>query len=217
MASTTVASFQPGPIWSPHEIRQDLLSEISLRRANFHDALAQLEVQAGTLADAACRIVDTLGAGGRVLVAGNGGSAAEAQHFAGELVGRFLREREPYAVMALSADSAILTAVANDYGYAEVFARQVGAFGRPGDLLIAFSTSGMSENLLRAAEVARQRNMGVIAITGQCPSSLSERADLTLHMPAATTPLIQELQMVTTHLLCGIVECELASGRHGTW
>src|SRR5947209_20629823 len=114
-------------------------------------ALSQLTTRATTLLEVATRLVETLHRGRKVLVAGNGGSAAEAQHFATELVGRFKRERAPYAVLSLATDTSILTAVANDYGYQNVFARQVLALGQPGDLLIAFSTSGESENLICAA------------------------------------------------------------------
>ncbi len=147
----------------------------------------------------------------KVLVAGNGGSAAEAQHFAAELVGRFKRERAPYAVLSLTTDTSILTAVANDYGYADVFARQVLAFGQSGDLLIAFSTSGESENLLRAAVAGHQSRMTVIAITGDRPNRLDRLADVTVRVPVVDTAVAQELHMIVTHILCDIAESELAS------
>lgn len=181
------------------------------RRATLSSALAQLGLRAEALAEMAARLVATLRSGHKVLVAGNGGSAAEAQHFAAELVGRFKRERLPYAVLSLTTDTSILTAVANDYGYQEVFARQILAHGQPGDLLIAFSTSGESENLVRAIRAARQREVGVAAVTGARPSRLERLADVTVRVPATDTAAAQELHMIVTHILCDIAESELAA------
>lgn len=175
-------------------------------------AVACLSERTAAIAAIAAALVTTLRSGGKVLVAGNGGSAAEAQHFAGELVGRFLVEREAYAVLALCVDSAVVTAIANDYGYDDVFARQVQGLGRPGDLFIAISTSGTSANLLRAAAVARANGLRVATITGDRANPLEGLADLPLRVPATSTPLIQELQMMVTHILCGIAEVELSSG-----
>lgn len=163
------------------------------------------------LAQAATCLVETLRAGRKVLIAGNGGSAAEAQHFAAELVGRFKRERSPYAVISLTTDTSILTAVANDYGYQDVFSRQVRALGQPNDLFIAFSTSGQSENLTRAARAARERLMSVIAITGRQLSRLERVANVTVHTPLDDTATIQEIHMMVTHILCDIAEAELAA------
>src|SRR6266567_6608855 len=126
-------------------------------------ALAQSMRRIAIFADVTARLIETLRSGHKVLVAGNGGSAAEAQHFAAELVGRFKRERSPYAVLSLTTDTSILTAIANDYGYQDVFARQVRGFGECGDLLVLFSTSGESENLVRAATAAQQCLMSVAA------------------------------------------------------
>lgn len=187
-----------------------LVSEaLAARRQLLDAALLELDQQAESLAATATRFVEALSGGRKVLVAGNGGSAAEAQHFAAELVGRFKRERAPYAVLALSTDTSILTAVANDYGYRQVFARQVLALGQPGDVLLAFSTSGESENLVQAAIAARQRGMGVVAVTGTQRSHLERLADLTVCVRVADTAVAQELQMVITHILCEIVESEL--------
>jgi D-sedoheptulose 7-phosphate isomerase len=124
---------------------------------------------------------------------------------------RFKRERAPYAVLSLATDSSILTAVANDYGYQDVFARQVLALGQPGDLLIVFSTSGESENLIRAAVAAQRCLMTVVAITGDRPNRLECLADVTVHVPVVDTALAQELHMVVTHILCDIAEKELAA------
>ena len=181
------------------------------RRERVTDSLAAFATRPEPLAQAAGMIVTTLRSGGRVLVAGNGGSAAEAQHFAGELVGRFLMERRPYAAIALTVDSSILTAVGNDYGFDDVFARQVHALGRPGDVFVAFSTSGKSPNMLRAADAARECSMRTIAITGDLPNPLERLADVTVRCPSTHTPATQELQMMVTHILCEIVEAEMVA------
>src|SRR6266566_928725 len=178
-------------------------------------ALAQSMRRVPIFADVTARLIETLRSGHKVLVAGNGGSAAEAQHFAAELVGRFKRERSPYAVLALTTDTSILTAVANDYGYQDVFARQVLALGRPADMLIAFSTSGDSENLVRAAAAAQRCLMTVIAVTGDRPNRLECMADLAIRVPGVDTAIIQELHMVVTHILCDLVESELAACERG--
>lgn len=199
------------PIGGAH---QPLLARaLAERRRLLPRALARLAEESDGLAAVADLLLATLRAGRTVLVAGNGGSAAEAQHFAAELVGRFKRERAPYPVLALTTDSAVVTAVANDYGYDQVFARQVAAIGRLGDLLVAISTSGESENLLRAAVVARQRGLGVVAIIGDHDCRLARLADRTVRVPAADTALAQELHVIVTHVLCDLVEAELTARR----
>ena len=194
-----------------------VVSTLARRRVMLDDALAQFTTRAEALAEVATRLVETLRTGHKVLVAGNGGSAAEAQHFAAELVGRFKRERAPYAVLSLTTDTSILTAVANDYGYAEVFARQVRGFGERGDLLVLFSTSGESENLVRAAIAAQQCLMSVAAITGDRSSRLEHIANVTVRVPVVDTALAQELHMVVTHILCDIAESELAQCEGLPW
>ncbi|HEY6959114.1 MAG TPA: SIS domain-containing protein [Candidatus Limnocylindria bacterium] len=180
------------------------------RRADVYlRALPEL-ARSEDLARCAHLLVHTLRHDGKILVAGNGGSAAEAQHFAAELVGRFSRERCGYPVMALTTDTSILTAIANDYAYADVFARQVEAHGRPGDLLLLFTTSGESENIVRAAHAARRRAMTVVTLTGSRRSRVGRCADVVVRMPTCETPVVQELQMALTHALCGIVEDALA-------
>jgi D-sedoheptulose 7-phosphate isomerase len=173
-------------------------------------ALDDWKASAADLAEVAGAIVGALRAGHKILTAGNGGSAADAQHFSAELVGRYKRERSPYAAVALTTDTSILTAIGNDYGYEDVFARQVRALGRPGDVLLAYSTSGESDNLIRAADEAHRRGMTVIALTGPADNNLARRADIALRMPATDTPVIQEMHLMTTHLLCDLVETELA-------
>jgi D-sedoheptulose 7-phosphate isomerase len=190
-----------------------IVEALALRRTALDAALGQLNTPArlAVITQAAMLLVATLSTGHKVLVAGNGGSAAEAQHFASELVGRFKRERMPYAALSLTTDTSTLTAVANDYGYQDVFARQVQAFGQPGDLLVSFSTSGESENLLLAANAAHHCLMTVIAITGDRHSRLEKLADLTIRVPVVETETAQELHMMLTHILCDITETELSA------
>lgn len=188
-----------------------IVNALTWHRKMLDAALTQCIRRATQFTEVAARLIEALRTGHKVLVAGNGGSAAEAQHFAAELVGRFKRERSPYAVLSLTTDTSILTAIANDYGYQNVFARQVLALGQPGDMLIVFSTSGESENLQYAAAAARRCLMTIIAITGDRPNRLECLADMTVRMPAVDTAITQELHMVATHILCDIVESELMS------
>lgn len=193
------------------DYREVMARTLANRQATIASALAALSISTPTLARVAALLIETLRTGHKVLVAGNGGSAAEAQHFAAELVGRFKRERCAYACLALTADTAALTAVANDYGYQHVFARQIDALGRPGDALVAFSTSGESENLIRAVEACRRHDMAVVAVTGSRPSRLERASDWAVRVPTADTALAQELHMAITHLLCEVVEAQLAA------
>jgi D-sedoheptulose 7-phosphate isomerase len=163
--------------------------------------------------DAMERIADVLAAslaeGGKLLLCGNGGSAADAQHLAAELVGRLARDRRAYRAVALTTDTSILTAVGNDYGYADVFARQVQGLGRRGDVLVCISTSGRSENVLRAAALARQLGMAVIAFLGPDRSPLDDAADLALHVEGDSTGVVQQGHITVGHALCAWVEARL--------
>jgi D-sedoheptulose 7-phosphate isomerase len=154
-------------------------------------------------------LADRLRRGARLLAAGNGGSAAEAQHLTAELVGRYRGEREPLSAIALHADTSTITALGNDYGYEEVFARQVRAHGRPGDVLVLLSTSGRSPNLVAAAEAARALGVTVWALTGPGPNPLADAATEALCLPGQT-PSVQEAHLVTVHLLCEMVDRRLA-------
>jgi D-sedoheptulose 7-phosphate isomerase len=151
-----------------------------------------------------------LGRGGRLLVAGNGGSAAEAQHLAAELVGRLRTERIPLSAIALTPDSSAVTAIGNDYGFEEVFARQVRAHGRPGDVLILMSTSGRSPNLVRAAHAAREIGVRTWAMTGTAPNPLADACDEVLCCPG-DGQVVQELHLVSVHVLCEQIDAELPS------
>lgn len=166
---------------------------------------------AGSVSKAVDLIHSSLDAGGQLLIAGNGGSAADAQHIAAELTGRFLRERQPIRALALHANSSALTAVGNDYGYEHVFARELAAHGRPGDVLLALSTSGNSPNILRAIEAARQVGLTVIGLTGESGGRMRTVCDLCLCVPSKSTPRIQEMHITIGHTICGLLE-ETLSG-----
>lgn len=144
--------------------------------------------------------------GNKLLLAGNGGSAGDAQHLAGEIVGRFGYDRPAAAALALTTDSSILTAIANDYGYERVFERQVQGLGRRGDVLIALSTSGRSPSILRAIAAAREQELSVIGLTGESGGAMKERCDVCLCAPSDSTPLIQQVHLTAGHILCALVE-----------
>ncbi|MFC9112130.1 SIS domain-containing protein [Streptomyces sp. NPDC052492] len=148
------------------------------------------------------RLATVLSGGGRLLAAGNGGSAAQAQHLTAELVGRYRRERRAYSALALHAETSSVTAIGNDYGFDHVYARQVDAHGRPGDVLMLLSTSGRSANLVAAAVAARRAGMEVWALTGPGPNPLMEAADEALCVTAASSATVQETHLVAVHLLC---------------
>ncbi len=157
------------------------------------------------------RIAQLLSRGGRLLAAGNGGSAAQAQHLTAELVGRFHGERRALSAIALHAETSSLTAIANDYGADEMFARQVEAHGRTGDALVLLSTSGNSANLLRAAERARCCGLTSFAITGPGPNALANICDEALIVPSPHTTVVQEAHLVVVHLLCAAIDGGLAA------
>jgi phosphoheptose isomerase len=158
---------------------------------------------------AAQLLVAALRRGGRVLLFGNGGSAADAQHLAAELVGRFERERAALPALALTTDTSALTAIGNDYGFDEVFARQVEALGRPGDVAVGLSTSGSSPNVLRGLEAARARGLATIGLTGRDGGALARLADVVIVAPSDVTAFIQECHIALGHALCGAVEAAL--------
>jgi D-sedoheptulose 7-phosphate isomerase len=147
--------------------------------------------------------------GRKVLICGNGGSAADAQHFAAELVGRFTRERRAWPALALTTDTSALTAIGNDYGFDRVFSRQVEAHGQPGDVLIGLSTSGGSGNVLAAVEGARARGLVTIGLTGRDGGALGRAADVHVNVPSASAARIQEVHATILHVLCDLVEQEL--------
>ncbi|MCC9305907.1 SIS domain-containing protein [Kitasatospora sp. RB6PN24] len=150
-----------------------------------------------------------LPAGGRLLAAGNGGSAAQAQHLTAELVGRYAGDRPAFSAISLHAETSSLTAIGNDYGFDQVFARQVEAHGRPGDVLLLLSTSGHSRNLLAAADLGRATGLGVWAMTGPPPNPLAQRVDEALAVPAAQAATVQEVHLVAVHVLCEAFDAAL--------
>jgi D-sedoheptulose 7-phosphate isomerase len=172
------------------------------------EAIDALRGEATRLRRWAQHLADVLGGGGRLLVAGNGGSAAEAQHFTAELVGKLREDRPAYSAIALTAETSSVTAIGNDYGYEQVFARQVQAHGRPGDVLVLLSTSGRSPNLLAAADAGRAGQLTSWALTGPVPNPLATRCDDALAIPA-DSQTVQELHLVAVHLLCELVEAAL--------
>ena len=167
-----------------------------------------------TLASAVSRAVDliysSLAAGGQLLIAGNGGSAADAQHIAAELTGRFLRERQPFRALALHVNTSALTAIGNDYGYEHVFARELTAHARPGDVFLAITTSGNSRNILRAIEAARKSKAVVIGLTGDSGGQMRAACDLCLCVPSKSTARIQEMHITIGHAICELLEERLA-------
>lgn len=183
-------------------------------QSGLRDTAALLERVAEEMAPAIAQVAEAalgcLRSGGKIALCGNGGSASQAQHLAGELVGRFRRERPAYAALALTTDTAILTAIGNDYGYEEVFRRQVEGLLVPGDLLIALSTSGNAENILRAVDEAKRRRVTTVGLTGQGGGRLAEVADLCLRVPHAQTSTVQEAHLAIGHLLCDLIEKGLA-------
>lgn len=173
---------------------------------------AAAEVLARPVADGVNALMGCITAGGKVLACGNGGSAADAQHFAAEFVGRFERERPGLAAIALTTDTSILTAIGNDYSYDVVFSKQVQALGNPGDVLLCFSTSGNSANVVAAIEAAKAKDMTVIALTGRGGGRIGQmlaETDVHICVPHERTARIQEVHLLVLHCLCDAVDLQL--------
>ncbi|MEN8127593.1 MAG: SIS domain-containing protein [Planctomycetota bacterium] len=164
-----------------------------------------------TVTAAANMIVDSLKAGGCVYICGNGGSAADAQHIAGEFVGRFRRERKALPAVALSTDTSIITCIGNDYSFEDIFARQVEALVKESDILWAFSTSGSSANVIKAAKLAKERGAKVLAFTGKSNSELEEISDLCLCVNSKQTSSSQEIHQLAYHIICDLVEQDIVN------
>jgi D-sedoheptulose 7-phosphate isomerase len=182
-------------IYESHLIEHKRLFEVMLMLRHDIEATAQL-------------IARCLASGNKVLLCGNGGSASDAQHFAAELTGRFMKNRPALAAMALSANAAVLTCIGNDFGFDEIYARQVEAFGAPGDCLVAISTSGNSENVVRAVKAARRRGVTTIALTGE-DGKINRMCEQVMAVPASSTARIQEAHIFIIHTLCALVETHL--------
>lgn len=158
------------------------------------------------ITDAAALLITVFKQGGKALICGNGGSAADAQHFAAELIGRFRKERPALPALSLSTDTSALTAIGNDYGFKEIFARQILGLGKAGDVLIVFSTSGKSENILEAITAARKKDMAVLGLTGKSGGKMEALCDLTIKVNSNDTPRIQELHIFIIHCICAMID-----------
>jgi D-sedoheptulose 7-phosphate isomerase len=180
-------------IWSEHLAVASSLSDLTSGVSNAVDL-----------------IYASLASGGQLLVGGNGGSAADAQHITAELTGRFLRDRQPLRAIALHANTSSLTAIGNDYGFERVFARELSAHARPGDVLLAISTSGNSRNILLAIEAAREAAVSVIGMTGESGGMMKAACDLCLCVPSRSTARIQEMHITIGHAICELLEQRLA-------
>jgi D-sedoheptulose 7-phosphate isomerase len=185
-------------------IRQIAGESIALKKKFFDD-------NAALLSRCATAIAERMRADGKVLVFGNGGSAADAQHFAAELLGRFVKERAALPAIALTTDTSALTAIGNDYGYDKVFSRQVEAHGRAGDVAIGISTSGKSPNVIKALQTARERRMLCVAFTGRGGGDMGPLVDFLIDVPHQETARIQEVHGMVVHIICELVEEALAS------
>ncbi|HPM43324.1 MAG TPA: D-sedoheptulose 7-phosphate isomerase [Candidatus Omnitrophota bacterium] len=162
------------------------------------------------IAKAAGIIIEAIKGGGKLLIFGNGGSAADSQHMAAELVGRFKKERRPWPAIALTTNTSTLTAIANDYSYDDVFTRQLSALGKPGDVALGISTSGNSSNVIKALKTAQEMGIKTIGLTGKLGGKITSECDVTITVPAKETPRIQECHLLLVHIICEIVEDALA-------
>ena len=191
----------------------DLVARIA---SQFHDSaqtkLAAVDLLAAPIARAVEMMVNSLRGKGKIMACGNGGSAADAQHFSAELLNRFEAERPPLAAIALTTDTSTLTSIANDYSYDQVFAKQVRALGQPQDVLLAISTSGNSPNVIEAIRAAHEREVRVVALTGKGGGQMGEllaEGDIHICVPEERTARIQELHLLTLHCLCDGIDCLL--------
>ena len=194
--------------------RTDTLKQIDMIIGQFTDAVGRLDEGArGIIADIANILIEAFEQGRSVYICGNGGSAADAQHIAAEMVGRFQRDgRKALPCVAMTTDTSIITAVGNDFGFEDVFARQVEALGKPGDVLWVLSTSGKSPNIVKAVNIAHERGMKIVAMTGGDGGRLSNLADVCFIAPADRTYLIQQIHQLAYHIICELVDKHFAGG-----
>ncbi|MBI1976661.1 MAG: D-sedoheptulose 7-phosphate isomerase [Candidatus Omnitrophica bacterium] len=187
------------------QVQQSLQDSIETKRK-------LMDQEAGLIVRIAQEMAGALKEGRKILLFGNGGSAADAQHIAAELVGRFMAERPSWPALALTANTSTLTAIGNDYGYEQTFSRQVEGLGKPGDVAVGISTSGKSPNVLRAIRTAKTMGLKTVALTGGHGGPLAQAADLALVVPSHNTQRIQETHITVGHILCEIIEGELLNG-----
>lgn len=185
-----------------------LLHDLRMAREILDQTIAS-EVTLQNVSRAADAIVAALKQGRKLMLCGNGGSAADAQHIAAEFVSRFNFDREPLAAIALTTDTSILTAIGNDYGYEKLFSRQLGAWGHAGDVLIGITTSGRSPNVLQAMELAKRMGITTISFTGGHPAPIDALADISVKVPSSNTPLVQQMHITLGHSICAIAERQM--------
>jgi D-sedoheptulose 7-phosphate isomerase len=203
MSAYSLAEFRPE---KPPQTDEDWERTAFLRFSETEQNFAALKTNVGPVIRAARIIERALRSGGKVMFCGNGGSAADAQHLAAELMGRYLADRAPMASVALTVDTSALTAIGNDYGFDQVFARQVRGLGRPGDALVGISTSGNSANVVAAFDAAREIGIETIALTGGGGGEMALVATHLINVPSLSTPRIQELHIAIGHTICELVE-----------
>ncbi|MGC9213425.1 MAG: D-sedoheptulose 7-phosphate isomerase [Athalassotoga sp.] len=177
-----------------------------LESANVKTKISQDKELLQKIMSSAVKMAEALKDGKKILVCGNGGSAADAQHIAAELVGKFMKERIALPAIALNTNTSVITAIGNDYSYDDIFSRQIEAFSNAGDILIGISTSGNSKNVLKAFEVAKQRSIMTIALTGQSGGKMKDMVDVLINVPSNLTPRIQEAHITIGHIMCEIIE-----------
>jgi D-sedoheptulose 7-phosphate isomerase len=168
------------------------------------------EKTAKLISNTANSIVESVRSGNKLMICGNGGSAADAQHMAGEFLCRFYKDREPLPAIALTTDVSVLTSISNDYSYDDVFSRQVKALGKSGDILLGISTSGASKNVLNAFMIAREKGIKTVLLTGNTEKEIAQFSDIVIKTPSTDTPRIQEMHLIIEHIICEIVENELS-------
>lgn len=188
----------------------DLTSKVSATITQSRDNLTALAALAPDIARAAEMIIKALKSGRTIFFCGNGGSCSDAAHLAGELSGRFLLDRRGLPAIALGMSNAALTAIGNDFGYENVFSRELDGLARPGDVLVGISTSGNSKNVIKALTLARARQVGTIGMTGKSGGAMAELCDICIKAPASSTPRIQEMHIVAGHIVCELAEAALA-------
>src|SRR3989339_1553642 len=169
-------------------------------------AVEKLAANSGNIQKAAEQVINCFHQGGKILLCGNGGSAADCQHIAGEFLGRFRKNRQPLPAVALNTDTSVITCIANDYSFEEIFSRPVEALGQKGDILWAFSTSGSSPNIIKAAEKAKDKGMKILAFTGKANSKLESMADVCICASLDLTCIAQEMHQIAYHLICEMVD-----------
>jgi len=182
-------------------------SRISKTISNFQTLLSD-EQMPKRITDVAWLIIDAIKSGNKLMICGNGGSAADAQHMAGEFICKFYQNRQPLPAVALTTDTSIITAISNDYSYNDIFSRQVRALGRKGDVLLGISTSGSSVNVLEAFKTAQEMGIQTVLLTGQSEKEIAKFSDIVVTTPSGDTPRIQEMHLLIEHIICEIVESQ---------